>query len=384
MDSLLFLGDKDQKVSAMLTRMGYAVISPPQHTPLPQVLQDHVIDLVLLDVDQEASVPEVLAFLRDNEETKKTPIVVINATLDIGSAVRAQSYEKIEVLDRNYSVGTLLSKVATLLRLRKLAGTDEKSASLAEMNAALRDLTARFKRELDEARSIQNSLLPQTLPGDQRFEVAVSYQPLEELGGDWYYIKTEPNGGISLQIADVTGHGLSAALLGSMTKLAMSAANKLIPNELLQEVNRLMAPQLPQGRFVTMASYLYDPATGKLDFARAGHPPGLLLKRKMNQVVQLKGDGFPIGFFEEGEYTREAAEMEVNDILILLTDGIPEAQDRSRKAYGYDRTAGVMLASKPSDTVVSVLEAVLTDFDQYLDGRKLKDDVTILGLKRLA
>src|SRR4029079_8459183 len=138
-----------------------------------------------------------------------------------------------------------------------------------------------------EARSIQLALLPTSLPKSSKFEIAASYQPLEEVGGDWYYARTEKSGQVSMVIADVTGHGLSAAFIGTMTKLAMTAADRENPAERLFHMNRLMAPQLPDGRFVTMPSVLYTPETGEVQAGRAGHPPALLLHTATNEVVRL-------------------------------------------------------------------------------------------------
>ena len=187
-----------------------------------------------------------------------------------------------------------------------------------------------------------------------------------------------------MQVADVTGHGLSAAFIGSMTKLALVAANKEKPDELLKEMNRLMAAQIPSGRFVTMATATYFPDTGKIMFARAGHPPALLLQRRTNTVKQLMGDGFAIGFFDDSSYSIVEEQMEVGDALLLYTDGISEAQNLSNATYGLDRLSAALLNTSPDDSTADILGKVLDDFDTFRQERMLKDDVTLIALRRLA
>jgi len=277
----------------------------------------------------------------------------------------------------------VVSRIATQIRMRKIAGEEKGlEATLAEMNATLRDHHDRFSRELAEARAIQQALLPASLPTDPRFSLAASYDPLEELGGDWYFVGREPSGRLSIQIADVTGHGLSAAFVCSMTRLALSAAPVEEPHLRLKEMNRLMSGQLPEGRFVTMAGVLYDPDSGRLVVARAGHPPALLVDRTAGQVRHLGGEGFPIGFVEECDYTPEEATLARGDCLVLVTDGITEAQNRSRQMYGLSRLGEVLLVAGADPSAGELATHALNDFNTWRDGRKLKDDITLVVLKR--
>lgn len=381
MDSILVLGTDDPKLFAFLKKVGYNSLRANDKAPLAAVASDNVIDLILIDLQGGIGFPEIVEFLRANEATSDVPILVV------GAAPEHQLYlgrtRGVEAIEGPAGIGSIASRIATLLRLRKFAGADERSATLGEMNATLRDLNARYQKEIEEARVIQQSLLPASLPADPRLDVAVSYRPLDEVGGDWYDVQSKGSG-IAMQIADVTGHGLAAALICSMTRLALSAANRTLPDELLKEANRLMAPQLPQGRFVTMASCLYDPATGGLDFARAGHPPGLLLKRAEGKVVQLLGDGFPVGFFDEGEYSRTQATLDPEDALVMLTDGITEAQDRNRANYGIERASAALLATGRGADAGQIMEQLLADFESFRDGRILKDDVTLIVLRRIS
>lgn len=383
MDSIFFLGRDSDTLPTFLQRLGYSIIQPREDTPLVDVVSNSSMDLILIDGRINDDIEGMCALFRGQPNTRSVPIVCIS-----DRAFDAENNDEIsgaiEVVQTPFSVGALASRIALTLRLRKLAGNDERKSSLAEINASLRDHNSKFKKELDEARAIQQSLLPRVLPKDDRIELAVSYEPLDEVGGDWYFANSTGSGAISLQIADVSGHGLSAAFIGSMAKLAMTAAAKEAPHDLLCEMNRLLAPQIPPGRFVTMGSCLYDPETGKVRWARAGHPPALVLRRSSGEVSKLLGEGFAVGFFEDSAYSVVEDQLEIGDLLLMFTDGVTEAQDLSGEAFGMERLAAALTRTLPESSSANMLRSVLDAFDTFRGERLIRDDVTVILLKRVA
>ena len=381
MDSIFFLGRDNDQLPTFLQRLGYSIIEPSDDSSLPEIVSKSSMDLILIDGRIMGDVEGLCAFFRGQQNTRAVPIVCIS-----DKALETENCDEgahaVEVVQTPFSVGALASRIALTLRLRKLAGTDERKSSLAEINANLRDHNSKFKKELEEARAIQESLLPRVLPRDPRLELAVSYEPLDEVGGDWYFASKASSGSVALQIADVSGHGLSAAFIGSMAKLAMTAAAKDEPSGLLGEMNRLLAPQIPSGRFVTMGSCLYDPSTGRVQWARAGHPPALLLRRKSLEVVRLLGEGFAVGFFEDSSYSLLEDKLEVGDALLMFTDGITEAQDLSGDAFGLDRLATALASTDQGQSCADMLTVILDAFDKFRGERLIRDDVTVLLLKR--
>jgi len=383
MDSILYVGSNEDTLPKFLEKLGYLVIQRDASVSLPDCVAKAILDLIVVDARGMPDAEELCSFFRTQESTRQLPIVYISPEGTGATTPTFEKHDKIEVVPGPLSIGRLAGKIATQLRLRKFDGRDELRSTLAEANSALRDFNDRFKRELDEARTIQESLLPASLPCDSRVEVAVSYQPLEGVGGDWYFAKSTAQG-LSLQIADVTGHGLSAAFIGSMAKLAMTAADTDVPHELLKAMNKLMAPQLPPGRFVTMGSCLYDPVTGGIKWARAGHPPALLLRRSKNVVEQLIGDGFAVGFFEDSDYELVESSLAPGDALLIYTDGISEAQSRDMEVFGFERLSAALLSCDAKASSAEMLSHLLDVFDEFRQERILKDDVTVLLLKRLS
>jgi len=381
MDSLLLIGNVDPKLTKFMQKAGYALHMKSDSRSIPEIIRDEIIDIVLVEDGEDKQVHEWIEFLRQQGSTKQVPIVALSADKLQTLQIRDQGYEKVELLQMPYSLGTILAKVATLLRMRKTAGLKDNKATLAEVNVALRDLNERHLTEVHEAQSIQNALLPKDLPVDDRFDVAVCYDPLEQVGGDFYMVQKRPSGALQLLSTDVAGHGLAAAFIGSMTKLAYVAVNKDMPGDLLQGMNELMAPVVPQGRFVTANAFLYDPAEQQLYIARAGGPQAALLKQSTREIQCLKGEGFPLGFFEEGEYPTTSIPMEAGDVLVIVTDGLTEAQNRKKQFFGFEGIAAALEQTAPTDSAQQILEGLKNSFQSFLDGRVLKDDVTILVMK---
>jgi sigma-B regulation protein RsbU (phosphoserine phosphatase) len=323
-----------------------------------------------------------IAFFRAQESTRSVPIVCVSPS-DQQTVEQLIVHDRRELIPNSFSVGTLASRIATQLRLRKNAGKDDAQGTLAEMNAALRDHNSRFQKDLEEARAIQQSLLPQRLPKDPRFQISVSYLPLEQVGGDWYFVEQRPETGeVELHIADVSGHGLPAAFLASMAKLAMVAAEHKRPDELLAKMNYYLQPQLPPGRFVTTGHVLYNPETGDLQWARAGHGPALLRRAATGKVQHLFGDGFPIGFVEGARYDLVRDRLEPGDALILYTDGLTEAQNRDMEQFGLERLSEIFSSLSESLSAARMICDIIDLFALLLDDRLLKDDVTLVLLKR--
>jgi serine phosphatase RsbU (regulator of sigma subunit) len=382
MDTIFFLGDDSQQVPLFLQKLGYSVLGVPSNSSVPDLIARATPDLIIIDGTVTSDAVDLCSFFRSQDSTRGVPIVCV-APQDRGVVSRLSAVDKLELVPSTYSVGTLASRVATLLRLRKNVGEEEGQGTLAEMNAALRDHNARFQKDLEEARAIQESLLPQKLPKDNRFGIAVSYHPLEQVGGDWYFAEHNPTTDeLQLHIADVSGHGLPAAFLASMAKLAMVAAERTQPHDILQRMNYFLLPQLPSGRFMTIGHALYKPDTGQLKWARAGHGPALLRRAASSEVVQLFGDGFPIGFLPDTTYELVEANLAPGDFMVLYTDGLTEAQNPSMEQFGLERLCSVMSGLPANLRAAEMVGRIIDAFSDFLEDRLLKDDVTLVLLKR--
>lgn len=379
-DTILVAGDHSSVPCELMTKLGYRVIIPDQGNTIAAIVQRELVDLILVAGSDRAESEALLDFFRSTDRTREVPcLVTVRSATD---EVDFQKMNRVATILIPFRAGLFAGRVATQLRLRKIAGAEDQDASLAEMNASLRDLTQRFTRERDEAKKIQQSLLPKKLPTDARFEIAAAYEPLEEVGGDWYYVSLLPDGTVGLYVADVTGHGLAAAFICTMTKLAIGACNEPKPAAGMTCINRLLAQHIPEGRFITMGYVRYAPDTGTLAHSRAGHPPALVLHAADGQVRQLLSGGLPLGFLEDAPYGEDVEQLQVGDAVLLYTDGVTEAMNRKGEQFGLDRLGAALREGCKLGDAGDALRHIFKSFNGFRDGRLLKDDVTIVLLRR--
>lgn len=230
----------------------------------------------------------------------------------------------------------------------------------------------RFTRDAEEARLLQQSLLPNSSLLLPAFYASASYMPAGAVGGDWYdYIELE-NGKWGFVLADVSGKGMAAALLMSATRgllrsLAQSASG---PGDLLGRLNRLLLRDFPGGRYVTMVYGVLDPEEGTLTFANAGHPWPLVIDQGGARLIETE-TGVPLGL-TEASYSECTLQLSANSRVLLYSDGIIEANNERQEEYGSERL--IERASAPRVTT----EDILVDVKAFVDGEAPSDDATVL------
>lgn len=307
----------------------------------------------------------------------------------ITSDTLPDSARDLALLSSPYEASRLLVKLSGLLRLRKLRAEDSRfHAGIAEKNAQLRDLTNRFKKELREAQSIQQSILPRELPSPPGVRLAAVYAPLEAVGGDLYdvWVIDEKDGfpRVGFFIGDVTGHGLSAALIGAMSKMALSYAEKSGPETILREMNAGMAKHIPEGRFVTALCAIYESRTGVLSIARGGHPPAFIYRAGSRKVELISPRGLPLGVVQDSGYERADTVLLPGDCCLFVTDGLTETSDLSGQLIGNSGVERLMEALLPDHPIERVIELILEEQQEFAGGRQIKDDTTLIGVERIS
>jgi phosphoserine phosphatase RsbU/P len=227
-------------------------------------------------------------------------------------------------------------------------------------------------READEARSIQQALLPRSSPLIPGFRVSGLSIPAGAVGGDWYDFIPLSDGRWGLVLADVSGKGTAAALLMSATRgmLRSLAQTGSGPGEVLTRLNKLMVEDFPSGRFVTMVYAEFDPSTRKLRLASAGHLPPLLVEPDGHRWIATE-NGLPLGI-ATSEFSESEITLGPQSRLAIYSDGITEAALESGEEYGPER----LLAQMQSPDVC--LESLLADVRKFVNGTGLRDDATAI------
>ena len=232
----------------------------------------------------------------------------------------------------------------------------------------------KMDREADEARQIQQSLLPRSSPFIPGMVVAGTSVPAGAVGGDWYDFIPLDDGRWALVLADVSGKGTAAALLMSATRgMVRSLATCCGPANVLTKLNRLLVEDFPNGRFVTMIYAVLDPSTRSLTFASAGHLPPLLVDGSGAHYVDTE-KGLPLGL-TYGEYSEKTIELPPDSRVLFYSDGITEAANPNNEEFGADRLRA------EAQTADACPEKLIEAVRQFANGNGLEDDATAILIK---
>jgi len=198
-----------------------------------------------------------------------------------------------------------------------------------------------IQKELDIAQQIQLSILPASFPPSRNFSVAARYLPMTSVAGDFYDFFTISEHEAGLLIADVSGHGIPAALIASMVKLAATTqrANAGNPDQILLGMNGMLYGHT-QNQFIT-AGYVYlNAGTQELRYAAAAHPPMLLLRN--GEIIEIVENGLMLAAFSFADYSTATRPIQSGDRLVLYTDGLLEAANLQQEEFGPDRFHGLL------------------------------------------
>ena len=231
---------------------------------------------------------------------------------------------------------------------------------------------AEFDREAQEARAIQQALLPKSSPYIPGFVVSGRSVPARAVGGDWYDFIPFPDGRWGLVLADVSGKGTAAALLMSATRGAFRplAEACCTPGEVLTKLNQLLVDDFPAGKFVTMVYGVLDPTTRTVVFANAGHLRPLFIDNDGEHFLDTER-GLPLGL-GCGDYSETRITLSAGSRLVFYSDGITEAENAQEEEYGAGRLAEH--AMLPGASAVSIVD----DVHSYVNGSNLRDDASVV------
>jgi phosphoserine phosphatase RsbU/P len=193
------------------------------------------------------------------------------------------------------------------------------------------------ERELEIARKIQLSILPEKVPATKGLEIAVRYVPMTQVAGDFYDFIELPDGRLGVLVADVSGHGVPAALIASMLKMAFvsHAPSAADPAEMLTKLNGALYGHF-SSHFVTAVYAVIDSAGGTMTYSAAAHPP-MLVRRGDGRIDELSENGLMLGAFDFAQYANASTKFGVGDQVLLYTDGLAEGSNDRDEEFGIER-----------------------------------------------
>ena len=235
------------------------------------------------------------------------------------------------------------------------------------------------EEELKRAREIQQMLLPNVLPQIAGVQIAGAWQPAREVGGDYFDVITLDEKRLGICIGDVAGKGITAALL--MANLQASfrafATADASPQAVCTKLNKFLSANLASGKFVTFFYAILDAEERTLTYESAGHCPGLLI-RADGAAQMLQGSGAVLGVLPDWIYQDSTVRLERGDKLLLVTDGVTEAENTRLEEFGEQRLLEAARAG--SGSALDIQRAVMQQVTAYCGGN-FRDDATLLVLR---
>ena len=243
----------------------------------------------------------------------------------------------------------------------------------------------RVNREIEIAREVQERLFPQEMPRLSGASVAGHCRPAQGVGGDYYDVFPLEDGRLGLAIGDVSGKGISAALLMASLRASLRGVTLDNPRDfakLMDKVNRLVYEASADNRYATFFFGALHPVTRVLECVNAGHNAPLVLRQKAEglDILRLEADGPVVGLLPFAPYSEQTLQLEPGDLLITYTDGISEAMTRDDEEWGEDRMVAAAAAANGA-TAPEILKTILAAADRFTAGAPQHDDMTLLILK---
>lgn len=244
----------------------------------------------------------------------------------------------------------------------------------------------RLKHELEIAKKIQQSLLPQDNPRFKGLDIDGICKPATEVGGDYYDFFIIDDHKIAIAIADVTGKGTSAAFYMAVVKGIMISLASIIrsPRDVLIEVNKRLYGNMDRRVFITMIYGVVDIRSRQLTFARAGHNSLLYKRSNLTAVDELVPDGIGLGLESGAVFDQALVEHKMNlrkgDLVVFYTDGITEAMNGHRKEFTEQKLISI-IAQTENPTAGQLRHAILNELEKFVAGAPQHDDITLVTIR---
>lgn len=235
--------------------------------------------------------------------------------------------------------------------------------------------------EISVAANMQKTLLGTEKPEGSGLDIGVVSVPAHQMNGDYHHFTKSSNGTIGIAIADVIGKGIPAALCMSMIKYAMDSYPEatMSPNKVLENLNRVVERNIDSSMFITMCYAHYQPKENKLKLSSAGHEPGYIYRAETGEFEEIRTKGIVLGVMPDAQYREYELNINKNDLIIFLTDGVSECRDGDR----FIETEELLeVIRKYIDLPAQELVDSVYQYFERLQDFQLRDDFTLIVLRK--
>jgi serine phosphatase RsbU (regulator of sigma subunit) len=381
-------------LKAMLRVAGYTSV---QATTDPrQVCELHRKNrygLILLDLQMPGMDGfQVMEGLKEIEQDGYLPVLVITAQPQ--HKLRALEAGAKDFVSKPFDLAELRARVHNILEVRLLHLESKKHGKVLE--ETVRELEAsreviRLKnleeleqreRELALAQETQESLLPRSLPRFENYCIRAYNSPTRYVGGDFYdFLQLTPEKWVGV-LADVSGKGMSAALLSSMVlgALSMEFRSGTHPDAVLHRINQLLCEKSLPSQFVTLFLFVLSPH-GMGQFIGAGHNPVYLFRSATGRIEKLVSEHHFLGMFDFASYQSRTFCLDKGDILVVYSDGLPDAQNQEEQMFGEERLLEIIRQEAPSGSQ-ALEQTFLKAIGEFTQGMPQTDDITFVIVEK--
>ncbi len=394
---ILVVDDREANVrllEGMLRIAGYTSIeSTTDPTQVCELHRKRRYALILLDLQMPGMDGfQVMEGLKEIEEDGYLPVLVITAQPD--HKLRALEAGAKDFVGKPFDLAELRARVHNILEVR-LLHLEAKNYSkvleetVRELEASrevirLKNLEEREKieRELALAQETQASLLPRFLPQFENYCIHAFNSPTRYVGGDFYDFQQLSSGEWVGVLADVSGKGISAALLSSMVlgALSMEFHSGTQPQEVLNRVNQLLCERSLPYQFVTLFLFLLSP-DGTGQFISAGHTPAYLFRSATGRIEMLFSEHHFLGMFDFASYQSRTFRLDKGDILVVYSDGLTDAQNQQEEMFGKERLLKIIRQEAPSGSH-ALEQKFLEAIEEFTQGMPQTDDITFVVVEK--
>jgi sigma-B regulation protein RsbU (phosphoserine phosphatase) len=325
-------------------------------------------DLVLLDIVMPGlDGYEVCRRLRQMPETAEVPIMFLSSLEEVQNKTRGFEAGANDYLTKPFEMLEVKVRVRSLLKAKAYADA----------------VKEKIAYDLRIAREIQMGILPTDVAAVTEgtgLEAHAILHPAQAVGGDLYEVLRTPDGNLVAVMGDVSGKGIPAALFMAVTTTLVRALapDSRTPAEILRRVSDALASQNPRNMFVTILCAIYDVRTGRLDYASAGHPPPVLIRKGKAEFLPLEPD-MAAGIMAGLSAPTQSVQLQPGDQVVLYTDGVTEAFNAAGELYGEARLLAE-LTGRSGRTAAETTDSLLQSVRAHAAEHPQSDDIAVLVL----
>jgi len=360
-------------LQAMLKKSNHEVIEACDGQEAVNLFEEHQPDLVLMDVMMPVMDGyQATSIIKQKSGNRFTPVIFLTAITDEDALVKCVEHGGDDFLTKPYNRTILQAKIAAMERIRQLNYT------VSTQNKELEEYHRYVQREQEVAEKIFSKLMQQgenDLPMINAFRESAA-----TFNGDIFLVSRQPSGVIYLLVGDFTGHGLAAAI-GALpaTQIFYAMCNKGFSiEEIIAEINQRLKALLPTGMFLAASLLQLDPSTSTAAIWHGGLPDIILVNGKDNAISSMSSQHLPLGVVGKDSlnYGAEHIQLNVNDRIIIYTDGLVETFNKDGEIFSIERLD--KLIQKIPSSEKSYVEKIIKELDEFRGDEVSHDDVTVV------